>query len=136
MDGYPLERIRTARFSLAMRGYDRARSTRSWPRSPTGSRRGGEDAAGSERVRDELARMGEQMGAILTEAHEAAASMREEAEPRRAGAPSSLVGGEDATAEVRCARDAAEYAARARIEADEYAGETRGEADAYAASTR
>ena len=68
-----------------MRGYDRGEVDAFLTEVAEWIERGGEDPAGSERVRDELARVGEQMSAILAEAHEAAREIREEASS--AGAP-------------------------------------------------
>ena len=81
VDEHSIERIRNANFShLGARLRPRARSTGSWPRSPTGWRpASGEGAAADEAVAAELERVGEQTAAILTEAHAAAQAIREDA---------------------------------------------------------
>ncbi len=125
MDGYPLDRIRDPRFSLAMRGYDRGEVDALLTEVGEWIERAGEDPAGSERVRDELARVGEQVSAILVEAHEAAREIREEAS---AQARQSLVGANTTAESVR--GDADEYAQRTREEADAYGSSVRADADA------
>ena len=112
MHGYPLDRIRDPRFSLAMRGYDRAEVDALLTEVGEWIERAGEDPAGSERVRDELARVGEQVSAILVEAHEAAREIREEAS---AQARRSLVGANATAESVR--GDADEYAPTPRSSA-------------------
>jgi len=121
VDEHSIERIRSAEFSSAVRGYDRAevdrflRELADW--LETG---GGEGAVGVEAVRTELERVGEQTAQILTEAHAAAQAIRD-----------------DASAEVRQSLvDANLTAESLRGEADEYSADTRDEADAYARRVR
>ena len=132
MDEHSIERIRKAEFSSAVRGYDRAEVDRfltelaDWLQ--TG---GGEDAAGLEAVRLELERVGEQTASILTEAHAAAQSIREDAS---ANVRQQLV---DANLTAESLRNEAnEYAADTRDEADAYARKVRSEADTHAEQAR
>lgn len=120
MDGRSIDRIRKANFAHAVRGYDRnevdtfLRELAEWLET------GGDDVAGSELVRAELERVGERTTAILTEAHDAAQGIRE-----------------DATREVRQQLvDANVTADSLRTSAEEYSEKTREEADAYARRTR
>ena len=61
------------------------RSTGSWASSPTGSSATAAARRASEQVRAELARVGEQVADILTEAHDAAEEIRDDG--ARGGAP-------------------------------------------------
>lgn len=119
MDRNSIDRIRSASFSHAVRGYDRAEVDRflaelaDW----LDDRGDGDD---SELVRAELDRVGELTSNILTEAHDAAERIRDEAERE---VRQSLV-------------DANLKSERLRSEAEEYAEETREQADAYARKVR
>jgi DivIVA domain-containing protein len=117
MDQDSIERIRTATFKVARRGYDKREVDRFLERLADWLETGGGDDARSEVVRTELERIGEQVAGILTSAHDAGVTLRAEAE-----------------SQLEEERDA--YSERTHIEADEYANETRGEADAYAARIR
>jgi DivIVA domain-containing protein len=125
LDGYPLDRIRDPRFSLALRGYDRAEVDELLAEIGEWIERAEEDPAGSERVRDELVRVGEQVSGILAEAHEAAREIREEA---TAQTRQSLIAANATAESVR--GDADGYAQRSREEADAYARGVRADADA------
>jgi DivIVA domain-containing protein len=128
VDEHSIERIREAEFSLAVRGYDRNEVDRflaelaDW--LETG---GGDTAAGDEAVRNALERVGEQTAQILTEAHGAAQSIRDDA---AAEVRQSLVDANLTSESVRT--EASEYAADTRDEADAYARKVRSEADTYA----
>ena len=130
MDEHSLKRIRNARFSHAVRGYDRhevdefMRELADWLES------GGHPDVSAE-VHAELERIGEQTGAILTEAHAAAEAIREDAS---AEARQHLV---DANVTAESLRTSAgEYAEEAREDADAYARKSRAEADSYAETAR
>lgn len=115
MDSDAIERIRTATFPVGRRGYDKREVDRFLTRLADWLERGEGDETRSQVIRDELKRVGEQTGKILSEAHAAAEQMRQEAETHATNARS----------------EADAYAERARIEADEYSREHRTEADAY-----
>ncbi len=132
MDEHSIERIRKAEFSLTVRGYDRGEVDRflaelaDW--LETG---GGEGAVGTEAVRLELERIGEQTAGILTEAHAAAESIREDAANQ---VRKQLV---DANLTAESLRnEAGEYAGDARDEADAYARKIRAEADTHSEEVR
>lgn len=115
MDRESIERVRTATFTAARRGYDKREVDRFLARLADWLESGGSDDSRSQVIRDELKRVGEQTGQILAEAHEVAEAMRSDAESHATN--------------VRSEADA--YAERVRIEADEYSKEQRAEADAY-----
>lgn len=131
MDGRSIDRIRNASFAHAVRGYDRnevdgfLRELAEWLET------GGDDVAGSELVRAELERVGERTTAILTEAHDAAELIREDA---TRDVRQQLV---DANVTVESLRGSAEeYAEKTREEADAYVRRNRNDADAYAEQAR
>jgi DivIVA domain-containing protein len=113
-----IERIRTATFSDARRGYDRQEVDTYLARLADWLEGGGGDQARSEIVKRELERVGQKTAAILTEAQDAAQSIRSEAE-------------NEATERLEAARREVESA---RADADHYARETRDEADKQAAA--
>ena len=121
MDQDSIERIRQASFPLARKGYETREvdtflsRLADWLESA-----GPEDESRSDAVRAELERVGRQTAQILTDAHDVAAAMREEAERYAAG--------------MRSEADA--YSERVRIESDTYAKERSDEADAYMARHR
>jgi len=131
MDKDSIERIRTATFGVARRGYDKRQVDRFLEQLADWLETGGGDDARSEVVRTELERIGEQTGGILLAAHDASEALRASAEEdlqqEREEAQRYSSG-------LRAEADA--YSERTHIEADEYANETRGEADAYAARVR
>lgn len=120
MERESIERVRTATFTVARRGYDKREVDRFLSRLADWLESGGGDDSRSQVIRDELKRIGENTAKILTDAHEVAEAMREEAERHATTARSEA----DANAE------------RVRIEADEYAKEQRGEADSYTGRIR
>jgi len=115
MDPQSIERIRTATFNLARRGYDKREVDRFLAKLADWLETGAGDDPRAAAVRTELERIGEQTGKILIEAHQVAEGLRDEAERH--------------AQHVRSEADA--YAERMRIEADEYAQELRGDADGY-----
>ena len=131
MDEHSLERIRNATFSHSVRGYDRGEVDQFLSELADWLERGGEDDAAVEAVRAELERIGEQTGSILTEAHDAAESIRADAAD---DARKQLI---DANVTVeRLGSGADEYAAQVREEADSYSRKTRTEADEYVNKSR
>ena len=130
MDEHSLKRIRNARFSHAVRGYDRHEVDEFMRELADWLAAGGDDEASAE-VRSELERIGEQTGAILTEAHAAAEAIREDAS---AEARQHLVDANVTAESLRAS--AGEYAEEAREDADAYARRTRAEADSYADTVR
>ena len=79
MDEHSLERIRNATFSHSVRGYDRGEVDTFLAELADWLQRGGEDEAAVEAVRAQLEHVGEQTSGILTEAHDAAEAIREDA---------------------------------------------------------
>lgn len=79
MDPRSVDRIRKANFSHSVRGYDRHEVDQFLAELADWLDERGDDAT-SELVRAELERIGEQTSNILTEAHDAAQTIREEAE--------------------------------------------------------
>jgi len=120
VDEHSLERIRNATFSHSVRGYDRGEVDQFLSELADWLERGGEDDAAVEAVRAELERIGEQTGSILTEAHDAAESIRADA-------------ADDARKQLIDANVTVE---RLRSGADEYAAQVREEADADALDSR
>ncbi len=137
-----IDRIRNATFSHAVRGYDRHEVDRFLGELADWLEEGGEGETTSETIRAELERVGEQTGAILTEAHDAAEAIRDNAaaEARQklvtanVTAESIRTSAGEQTAEIREEADA--YALRTRTEADEHAEAARAEADSYASEQR
>lgn len=142
MDGNSIERIRNASFSHAVRGYDRHEVDEYLAELAGWLERGGDDAAGSELVRSELERVGEQTAAILTEAHDVAETIRDDAaaEVRQqlvdANATAERVRGSSDDYSEQTREDADAYARTTRTDADDYAEQLRGEVDAEAAEAR
>jgi DivIVA domain-containing protein len=131
LDAHSIDRIRNASFAHAVRGYDRHEVDQFLGELADWLERDGAGAAASEQVRAELARTGEQVADLLTEAHDAAQEIREDA---AAQSRQSLVQA-NATAESLRA-EAGEYADETREQADLYARKVRGDADAYVEQTR
>ena len=120
MDAHSINRIRNAKFAHAVRGYDRHEVDQFLSELADWLERDGNGGAVSEQVRGELARAGEQVADILTQAHDAAQEIRE-----------------DAASQVRKSLVQANATGESlRAEADEYADETRDQADAYARKVR
>jgi DivIVA domain-containing protein len=113
------DRIRSATFGVARRGYDKREVDTYLARLADWLEAGGGDQARSEAVKHELERISRKTGEILTAAEEAAESFRADGE-----------------AEGREILDAARSQAdSARVAADQYSTQTRAEADAYAEKT-
>jgi DivIVA domain-containing protein len=126
-----IERIRSATFPIARKGYDKREVERFLTSLADWLEGGGADEALSDVIKRELERVGQKTGAILAAAHEAAEEIRLEAE-EEAGRTI-----EDARREeMRIRALVEEYDSRGREEADRYAEETRQEADLYASRTR
>jgi DivIVA domain-containing protein len=115
-----IERIRTATFTLARRGYDKREVEQFLNQIADWLETGGGDQARSDVVRRELERVGERTAGILATAEDSAQQIRADAEELAA----------ETTDQARSA------AASTREAADEYAAKTRAAADAYAAKTR
>jgi DivIVA domain-containing protein len=142
MDQRSVDRIRKASFALAVRGYDRNEVDRflaelaDWLEGRT------DDDANAEAVREELERIGEQTASILTDAHDAGQTMREEAqrEVRQtlvdANLKSEAIGTEAQEHADVVRAEADDYARKTRADADNYGQQMRDEADAYAKETR
>jgi DivIVA domain-containing protein len=148
-----IDRIRSATFPLARRGYEKREVDGFLDELADWLEAGGADEARTELVRRDLQRIGQQTAKILTDAHDAGERLKAEAaeEARKVTAA--------ATAEAKRRRDEADryatetrasadddakqmraeaddYSKRARGEADAYSAQGRTEADAYAKSTR
>jgi DivIVA domain-containing protein len=131
VDEDSIERIRSATFPIARKGYDKREVERFLTSLADWLEGGGADEALSDVIKRELERVGQKTGAILAAAHEAAEEIRLEAE-EEAGRTI-----EDARREeMRIRALVEEYDSRGREEADRYAEETRQEADLYASRTR
>ena len=115
MDKDAIERIRTATFPMARRGYEKRDVERFLDQVADWLETGGGDDTRAESVRGELERVGQHITKILTEAHAAAEELKDEAK-REVG---------------RIRSDADAYAERVRIEAETYVNEQREEADTY-----
>lgn len=137
-----IDRIRNATFSHAVRGYDRHEVDQFLRELADWLDEGGESEAASEQIRAELERVGEQTAAILTEAHDAAEAIRENAaaEVRQQLVDANVTADSvrsAATEQADAAREEADaYALKTRTDADAYAEGARSEADAYAAELR
>ena len=131
MDEHSLDRIRNATFSHSVRGYDRGEVDQFLGELADWLQRGGEGDAAVEAVRTELERVGEQTAGILTEAHDAAEAIREDAAE---DARKQLVDANMTGEKLRTSAD--EYALKAREEADAYARKARTDADAYVNKAR
>jgi DivIVA domain-containing protein len=124
LDPDSIDRIRSATFPTARRGYDTREVDGFLNKLADWLETGGDDQARVELVRRELDRIGDQTGKILTDAHDAGEQLRAEAEDeaRRIGEETRLEADR-----VQAAAD--EYASEARAAADSYATQTRAEAD-------
>jgi DivIVA domain-containing protein len=152
VDPRSVDRIRKANFSHAVRGYDRHEVDQFLADLADWLDERGDDAT-SELVRAELERIGEQTSNILTEAHDAAQTIREEAEREvrqtlvdanlksealRSGADEyadeTRQGADNYARKIRT--EAATHSEQVRTDADEYAGQLRADADADAQKMR
>jgi DivIVA domain-containing protein len=137
-----VERIRGATFPVALRGYDRHEVQGFLNEVADWLETGGSDEARADLVAPELERIGTQVSNILTEANEAATTMRAdaEAEVRHLLAEANRTaeeireGAERYADETREGADA--FAIKTRSEANSRAEELRVDADAYLAETR
>jgi DivIVA domain-containing protein len=125
------DRIRSATFGVARRGYDKREVDTYLARLADWLEAGGGDQARSEVVKNELERIGRKTAEILTAAEEAAESFRAEGEAEGRDIFDSARVQADST---RAAAD--QYATQTRAEADAYAQKTRSEADQYSRETR
>lgn len=131
MDRRSIDRIRNANFAHAVRGYDRGEVDAFLAELAEWVATGGADNAGSEAVRVELERVGERTTGLLTEAHDAAEQIKEDASR---DVRQQLV---DANVTAEGLRGSAEeYSEKTREEADAYARRTRKDADAFAEQSR
>lgn len=131
MDRRSIDRIRNANFAHAVRGYDRNEVDAFLAELAEWLATGGADNAGAEAVRAELERVGERTTGILTEAHDAAQQIKEDASR---DVRQQLV---DANVTAEGLRGSAEeYSEKTREEADAYARKTRKDADAFAEQSK
>jgi DivIVA domain-containing protein len=131
VDRDSIERIRSATFPIARRGYDKREVDRFLSSLAEWLETGGADQSRSEVVRRELERVGEQTGKILTEAHDVAERLRVQAEREVEG----LTEGAQAQAD-RTRAEADKILAEAQGVAETAAQKLRTDADAYATQTR
>ena len=125
-----IERIRSATFTVARRGYDTREVDNYLSKLADWLEGGGADQVHSDTIRHELERIGQKTAKVLTAAQEAADSLRDEAE-REARQITA-----DARAHVQSTRAAADqHSKKVRDEADGYANRVRDEADEDAAQT-
>jgi DivIVA domain-containing protein len=115
-----IERIRSATFTIARKGYDKREVERFLQKLADWLEAGGGDQARSDLVKRELERVGEKTSGILSQAEDSAESLRAEAE-------------QEASATLNRSR---EQSTATRKAADEYASKTRGEADQYSKQAR
>ena len=126
-----IERIRSATFSIARKGYDKREVEGFLNKLADWLEAGGGDQARSDLVKRELGRVGEKTARILAEAEDSAEQMRAEAQQEA----SSLVG--RAREQAQGTRESAdEYAAQTRHTADRYAEKIRAEAERDVEDTR
>jgi DivIVA domain-containing protein len=137
-----IDRIRSATFPLARRGYEKREVDRFLDELADWLEGGGGDEARTELVRRDLQRIGQQTAKILTDAHDAGERIKGEAgeEARKvtgaAGADAKRRRDEADryAAETRAAAD--DDAKRARAEAEDHSKRVRGEAEAYSMQAR
>lgn len=126
-----IEKIRTATFTPARRGYEKREVEQFLNQIADWLETGGGDQARSDIVKRELERVGKRTASILASAEDSAEQTRADAE---ASAAETV---DRAKSEAAAARKAAdEYSAKTRAEADRYSAKTRDDADAYSAKTR
>lgn len=126
-----IERIRTATFTLARRGYEKREVEQFLNQIADWLETGGGDEARSAIVKRELERVGKRTASILASAEDSAEQIRAEADEVAAEATQKA---KSAAAQTRKAAD--DYAAKTRGDADGYAATKRREADEYATKTR
>jgi DivIVA domain-containing protein len=131
VDRDSIDRIRSATFPIARRGYDKREVDKFLISLADWLETGGADQSRTEVVRRELERVGEQTGKILTEAHDVAERLRVQAEREVEG----LTEGAQAQAD-RTRAEADKILAEAQGVAETAAEKLRTDADAYATQTR
>jgi DivIVA domain-containing protein len=131
VDRDSIERIRSATFPDARRGYDKREVDRFLISLAEWLETGGADQSRSEVVRRELERVGEETSKVLTEAHDVAERLRVQAEREVEG----LTEGAQAQAD-RTRAEADKIRAEAQGVAETAAQKLRTDADAYATQTR
>ncbi len=131
MDQDSIERIRSATFPVARRGYEKREVDRFLLSLAEWLETGGADQGRSDAVRRELERVGEETSKILTEAHDVAERLRVQAEREAEG----LTEGAQAQAD-RTRAEADKILAEAESVAETAAQKLRTDADAYATKTR
>lgn len=142
MDRRSIDQIRNANFAHAVRGYDRGEVDTFLAELAEWLATGGADNAGSEAVRAEFERVGEQTTGILTEAYDAAQQIKEDAtrDVRQQLVDANVTAeglrgsAEDYSEQTREQADV--YARKARKDADGFAEQARADAEAEAAETR
>jgi DivIVA domain-containing protein len=131
VDQDSIERIRSATFPVARRGYEKREVDRFLLSLAEWLETGGADQGRSDAVRRELERVGEETSKILTEAHDVAERLRVQAEREVEG----LTEGAQAQAD-RTRAQADKILAEAESMAETAAQKLRTDADAYATQTR
>lgn len=131
MDKDSVDRIRSATFPVARRGYDKHEVERFLNELADWLETGGSEEARADLVAPELERIGKQVSNILTEANDAARTMRADAERE---VRQQLADANRKAEEIR--ENAEQYAAEAREQADAYAVKTRSKANAQAEQVR
>ena len=131
MDQESLDRIRSATFNMARRGYDKREVDTYLSRLADWLENGAEPVSASDATRAELDRIVERTAKVLSAAGEAAEEIKADA----ANEVRERV--EGARVEANAARvEADRFAETTRSEADDYAQAVRGKADAYAQEQR
>jgi DivIVA domain-containing protein len=131
VDRDSIERIRSATFPVARRGYEKREVDRFLIRLAEWLETGGDDQSRSEIARRELERVGEETAKILTEAHDVAERLRVQAEREAEG----LTEGAQTQAD-RTRAEADRVLAEAQADAEASTQKLRTDADAYATKTR
>ena len=131
MDQDSIERIRSATFPDARRGYEKREVDRFLLSLAEWLETGGADQGRSDAVRRELERVGEETSKVLTEAHDVAERLRLQAEREVEG----LTEGAQVQAD-RTRAEADKILAEAESVAETAAQKLRTDADAYATRTR
>ena len=131
MDQESLDRIRSATFNMARRGYDKREVDTYLSRLADWLENGAEPVETSDAAKAELERIGERTAKVLKAAGEAAEEIKADAHNE----VRDMVDG--ARVEANAARvEADHFAETTRTEADDYAQAVRGKADAYAQEQR
>ncbi|MDX6633478.1 MAG: DivIVA protein [Solirubrobacterales bacterium] len=142
MENDSIDRIRSATFAVARRGYDKREVDNFLSRLADWLEAGGGDRARSDTVKRELERVGQKTSRILTDAEETAQQLREEADReakesvRNANAQGDRTRKEADEYARQTTGTADEYSKKTHSAADRYDAERRREADAYSTDTR